>query len=85
MDYQKYQSAKNNILDYINDRDKFNRVYYLINENIDALDTVVNTVYKDFDMMDKRVVLEFLEHLRKIMELRDVEDKGTKNGKQKRS
>lgn len=85
MDYQKYQSAKNNILDYINDRDKFNRVYYLINENIDALDTVVNTVYKDFDMLDKRVVLEFLEHLRKIMELRDVEDKGTKNGKQKRS
>ena len=84
MDYQKYQSAKNNILDYINDRDKFNRVYYLINENIDALDTVVNTVYKDFDMMDKRVVLEFLEHLKKIMELRDVEveeDKGTKNGK----
>lgn len=79
MDYQKYQSAKNNILDYINDRDKFNRVYYLINENIDALDTVVNTVYKDFDMMDKRVVLEFLEHLRKIMELRDVED--IKNGK----
>lgn len=81
MDYQKYQRAKNNILDYINDRDKFNRVYYLINENIDALDTVVNTVYKDFDMMDKRVVLEFLEHLKKIMELRDVEDKGTKNGK----
>lgn len=84
MDYQKYQSAKNNILDYINDRDKFNRVYYLINENIDALDTVVNTVYKDFDMMDKRVVLEFLEHLKKIMELRDVEveeAKGTKNGK----
>ena len=81
MDYQKYQSAKNNILDYINDRDKFNRVYYLINENIDALDTVVNTVYKDFDMLDKRVVLEFLDHLRKIMELRDVEDKGTKNGK----
>jgi hypothetical protein len=81
MDYQKYQSAKNNILDYINDRDKFNRVYYLINENIDALDTVVNTVYKDFDMMDKRVVLEFLEHLKKIMELRDVEDKGTRNGK----
>ena len=81
MDYQKYQSAKNNILDYINDRDKFNRVYYLINENIDALDTVVNTVYKDFDMMDKRVVLEFLEHLKKIMELRDVEGKGTKNGK----
>lgn len=81
MDYQKYQSAKNNILDYINDRDKFNRVYYLINENIDALDTVVNTVYKDFDMIDKRVVLEFLEHLKKIMELRDVEDKGTKNGK----
>lgn len=81
MDYQKYQSAKNNILDYINDRDKFNRVYYLINENIDALDTVVNTVYKDFDMMDKRVVLEFLEHLKKIMELRDVEDKRTKNGK----
>lgn len=83
MDYQKYQSAKNNILDYINDRDKFNRVYYLINENIDALDTVVNTVYKDFDMLDKRVVLEFLEHLRKIMELRDVEDKGqgTRNGK----
>lgn len=81
MDYQKYQSAKNNILDYINDRDKFNRVYYLISENIDALDTVVNTVYKDFDMMDKRVVLEFLEHLKKIMELRDVEDKGTKNGK----
>lgn len=81
MDYQKYQSAKNNILDYINDRDKFNRVYYLINENIDALDTVVNTVYKDFDIMDKRVVLEFLEHLKKIMELRDVEDKGTKNGK----
>lgn len=79
MDYQKYQSAKNNILDYINDRDKFNRVYYLINENIDALDTVVNTVYKDFDMMDKRVVLEFLEHLKKIMELRDVED--IKNGK----
>ena len=81
MDYQKYQSAKNNILAYINDRDKFNRVYYLINENIDALDTVVNTVYKDFDMLDKRVVLEFLEHLKKIMELRDVEDKGTKNGK----
>lgn len=81
MDYQKYQSAKNNILDYINDRDKFNRVYYLINENIDALDTVVNTVYKDFDMLDKRVVLEFLEHLKKIMELRDVEDNGTKNGK----
>lgn len=81
MDYQKYQSAKNNILDYINDRDKFNRVYYLINENIDALDTVVNTVYKDFDTLDKRVVLEFLEHLKKIMELRDVEDKGTKNGK----
>jgi hypothetical protein len=81
MDYQKYQSAKNNILDYINDRDKFNRVYYLINENIDALDTVVNTVYKDFDMMDKRVVLEFLEHLKKIMELRDVEEKETKNGK----
>lgn len=81
MDYQKYQSAKNNILDYINDRDKFNRVYYLINENIDALDTVVNTVYKDFDMLDKRVVLEFLEHLKKIMELRDVEDKGAKNGK----
>lgn len=81
MDYQKYQSAKNNILDYINDRDKFNRVYYLINENIDALDTVVNTVYKDFDMLDKRVVLEFLEHLKKIMELRDVEDKGIKNGK----
>ena len=81
MDYQKYQSAKNNILDYINDRDKFNRVYYLISENIDALDTVVNTVYKDFDMMDKRVVLEFLEHLKKIMELRDVEDKGAKNGK----
>lgn len=81
MDYQKYQSAKNNILDYINDRDKFNRVYYLINENIDALDTVVNTVYKDFDMMDKRVILEFLEHLKKIMELRDIEDKGTKNGK----
>lgn len=81
MDYQKYQRAKNNILDYINDRDKFNRVYYLINENIDALDTVVNTVYKDFDMLDKRVVLEFLEHLKKIMELRDVEDKGTKNGK----
>lgn len=79
MDYQKYQSAKNNILDYINDRDKFNRVYYLISENIDALDTVVNTVYKDFDMMDKRVVLEFLEHLKKIMELRDVED--IKNGK----
>lgn len=79
MDYQKYQSAKNNILDYINDRDKFNRVYYLINENIDALDTVVNTVYKDFDMLDKRVVLEFLEHLKKIMELRDVED--IKNGK----
>lgn len=79
MDYQKYQSAKNNILDYINDRDKFNRVYYLINENIDALDTVVNTVYKDFDMMDKRVVLEFLEHLKKIMELRDIED--IKNGK----
>lgn len=79
MDYQKYQSAKNNILDYINDRDKFNRVYYLINENIDALDTVVNTVYKDFVMMDKRVVLEFLEHLKKIMELRDVED--IKNGK----
>ena len=81
MDYQKYQSAKNNILAYINDRDKFNRVYYLINENIDALDTVVNTVYKDFDTLDKRVVLEFLEHLKKIMELRDVEDKGTKNGK----
>ena len=84
MDYQKYQSAKNNILDYINDRDKFNRVYYLINENIDALDTVVNTVYKDFDMLDKRVVLEFLEHLKKIMELRDVEveeAKGAKNGK----
>lgn len=84
MDYQKYQSAKNNILDYINDRDKFNRVYYLINENIDALDTVVNTVYKDFDTLDKRVVLEFLEHLKKIMELRDVEveeAKGTKNGK----
>lgn len=79
MDYQKYQSAKNNILDYINDRDKFNRVYYLINENIDALDTVVNTVYKDFDMLDKRVVLEFMEHLKKIMELRDVED--IKNGK----
>lgn len=81
MDYQKYQSAKNNILEYINDRDKFNRVYYLINENIDVLDTVVNTVYKDFDTLDKRVVLEFLEHLKKIMELRDVEDKGTKDGK----
>lgn len=81
MDYQKYQNAKNNILEYINDRDKFNRVYYLINENLNALDSVVNTVYKDFDMMDKQVVQEFLCHLRQIMELRDIQDEGTKNGK----
>ena len=44
-DFQKYKSAKQNILDYINDRDKFNRVYYLISENIEILDNIVNKTY----------------------------------------
>ena len=71
-DYQRYLNAKQNILDYINDRDKFNRVYYLINENIDILDTIVNETYKNFDYVDKSLVLTFIEHLREIMTVRET-------------
>ena len=67
-EYSKYKLAKQNVLDYINDKDKFNRVYYLISENIDILSNIVNTTYKDFDMVDKRLVQEFVLHLKKIME-----------------
>ena len=67
-EYSKYKLAKQNVLDYINDKDKFNRVYYLISENIDILNNIVNTTYKDFDMVDKRLVQEFVLHLKKIME-----------------
>lgn len=73
-DYQRYLNAKQNILDYINDRDKFNRVYYLINENIDILDTIVNETYKNFDYVDKSLVLTFIEHLREIMTVREAEN-----------
>ena len=73
-DYQRYLNAKQNILDYINDRDKFNRVYYLINENIDILDTIVNETYKNFDYVDKSLVLTFIEHLREIMTVRETEN-----------
>lgn len=69
--YLKYKLAKQNILDYINDRDKFNRVYYLIGENIGILDTIINTTYKNFDTVDKRLIQEFIVHLRQIM---DVEE-----------
>lgn len=67
-EYSKYKLAKQNVLDYINDRDKFNRVYYLVSENISILDNIVNTTYKDFDMIDKALVQEFVLHLKKIME-----------------
>ena len=70
-DYNKYLNAKRNILDYINDRDKFNRIYYLINENISILDNIVNGTYKDFDYVDKALVQTFIEHLRTIMETKD--------------
>jgi len=70
-DYNKYLNAKKNILDYINDRDKFNRIYYLINENISILDNIVNGTYKDFDYVDKVLVQTFIEHLRTIMETKD--------------
>lgn len=70
-DYNKYLNAKKNILDYINDRDKFNRIYYLINENISILDNIVNGTYKDFDYVDKALVQTFIEHLRTIMETKD--------------
>lgn len=73
-DYQRYLNAKQNVLDYINDRDKFNRVYYLINENIDILDTIVNETYKNFDYVDKSLVLTFIEHLREIMTVRETEN-----------
>lgn len=73
-DYQRYLNAKQNILDYINDRDKFNRVYYLINENIDILDTIVNETYKNFDYVDKSLVLTFIEHLREVMTVRETEN-----------
>lgn len=71
-DYQKYQTAKQNILEYINDRDKFNRVYYLINENINILDNIINTTYKDFDMVDKQLIQSFIEHLKLTISLKDV-------------
>ena len=70
-DYNKYLNAKRNILDYINDRDKFNRIYYLINENISILDNIVNGTYKDFDYVDKALVQTFIEHLSTIMETKD--------------
>lgn len=70
-DYNKYLNAKRNILDYINDRDKFNRIYYLIDENISILDNIVNGTYKDFDYVDKALVQTFIEHLRTIMETKD--------------
>lgn len=67
-DFQKYKSAKQNILDYINDRDKFNRVYYLISENIEILDSIVNKTYKNFDYVDKTLVQTFVQHLKGVME-----------------
>ena len=67
-DFQKYKSAKQNILDYINDRDKFNRVYYLISENIEILDNIVNKTYKNFDYVDKALVQTFVQHLKGVME-----------------
>lgn len=79
-DYQRYLNAKQNILDYINDRDKFNRVYYLINENIDILDAIVNETYKNFDYVDKSLVLTFIEHLREIMTVRETAN-DSKEGK----
>jgi hypothetical protein len=66
-EYRGYQDAKQNILEYINDRDTFNRVYYLLNENIDILDRILNTTYKNFDMVDKALILSFTEHLKKVM------------------
>lgn len=71
-DYKSYQDAKQNVLDYINDRDKFNRVYYLINENINILDTIVNETYKNFDTVDKALVQTFLLHLKEVMDSENV-------------
>lgn len=73
-DYRKYQTAKQNILEYISDRDKFNRVYYLINENVNILDNIINTTYKDFDMVDKQLIQSFIEHLKLTISLKDVEN-----------
>ena len=67
-DYKDYLDAKQNVLNYINDRDKFNRVYYLINENINILDNIVNETYKNFDTVDKALVQTFILHLKEVME-----------------
>lgn len=71
-EYKSYQDAKQNVLDYINDRDKFNRVYYLINENINILDNIVNETYKNFDTVDKALVQTFLLHLKEVMDSENV-------------
>lgn len=71
-EYKDYLDAKQNVLDYINDRDKFNRVYYLINENINILDNIVNTTYKNFDTVDKALVQTFLLHLKEVMDSENV-------------
>lgn len=71
-EYKDYLDAKQNVLDYINDRDKFNRVYYLINENINILDTIVNETYKNFDTVDKALVQTFLLHLKEVMDSENV-------------
>lgn len=71
-EYKDYLDAKQNVLDYINDRDKFNRVYYLINENINILDNIVNETYKNFDTVDKALVQTFLLHLKEVMDSENV-------------
>jgi hypothetical protein len=76
-DFQKYKSAKQNILDYINDRDKFNRVYYLISENIEILDSIVNKTYKNFDYVDKALVQTFVQHLKGVMETAETPDENS--------
>lgn len=73
-DQQKYKVAKQNVLDYINDKDKFNRVYYLINENINILDNIVNTTYKNFDTVDKALIQGFIVQLRGVMDSCEVKD-----------
>lgn len=71
-EYSKYVDAKQNVLDYINDRDKFNRVYYLIKENVEIMDKIINTAYRDFDYIDKSLAQTFLEHLKSVIESEEL-------------
>lgn len=71
-EYSKYVDAKQNVLDYINDRDKFSRVYYLIKENVEIMDKIINTTYKDFDYIDKSLAQTFLEHLKCVIESEEL-------------